>query len=93
MCPCRWRAWSDVQVIRIDGSRRKLAAAGTGITLSITTDPLLLLYDGGDKELPAKLDAPLATIDSLVATGAARSAPLHLGMHAAQHATIAAVRT
>ncbi len=51
-----------VQVIRIDGSRRALNAAGTDVTLSVTEDPLLLLYDGGPGLLPDSLLAPAASI-------------------------------
>src|SRR5262249_47989901 len=47
-----------VQVIRVDGSRRSLNAGGKGVTLSVTSDPLLLLYDGGDKKLPEALGRP-----------------------------------
>jgi hypothetical protein len=37
---------NEVRVLRVDGSSRKLDAAGEGLTLSIDQDPLLLLYDG-----------------------------------------------
>jgi hypothetical protein len=53
-----------VQIIRIDGSRRALNAGGKAITLSITEDPLLLLYDGGAGALADSLAPPLAQIDS-----------------------------
>ena len=55
----------EVQVIRIDGSRRTLNAGGKAVTLSITEDPLLLLYDGGENSLPQGLGVPLAMFESL----------------------------
>ncbi|HLQ46749.1 MAG TPA: hypothetical protein VK137_18540, partial [Planctomycetaceae bacterium] len=54
----------EVQVIRIDGSRRTLSANGQGITLSITEDPLLLLYESGENALAQALAAPFATLES-----------------------------
>ncbi len=54
----------DVQIIRIDGSRRALDAAGKSLTLTIGEDPLLLLYDGGEKTLPQTPGAPSATLES-----------------------------
>ncbi len=47
----------DVQVVRIDGGRRTLDAEGKGVTLSATEDPLLLLYEGGEKTLAKELGA------------------------------------
>lgn len=55
---------TDVQVIRIDGSHRSLNAGGKGLTLSLTGDPLLLLYAGGAAALPEKLESPAATLDA-----------------------------
>lgn len=51
----------EVQVIRIDGARSTLDAGGKGITLSFNEDPVLLLYDGGSKQLPAELAPPVMT--------------------------------
>jgi hypothetical protein len=48
----------EVEVIRIDGSRGQLHADGKGITLSVTEDPMLLLYSGGEGKLPESLGAP-----------------------------------
>ncbi len=62
----------QVQVIRIDGSRRMLEADGKGITLSITEDPLLLLYDRGGNSLPDTLGTPSATLQSPPRTVARR---------------------
>ena len=50
----------EVEVIRIDGSRRKLDAAGRSVTLTVSQDPLLLLYDRGENELPSALSSPMA---------------------------------
>jgi hypothetical protein len=61
----------QVQVLRIDGSRRILHAAGKGITLSITEDPLLLLYDGGAALAPT-LGTPAATLQAPPRTVARR---------------------
>lgn len=49
---------NEVEVIRIDGSRRKMQAEGKGITLTMTEDPVVLLYAGGDKKLAEKTGAP-----------------------------------
>jgi hypothetical protein len=58
----------QVQVIRIDGTRRTLNALGKGVTLTVSDDPLLLLYDGGGS-LPAKgMDAPLALLSEFSPT-------------------------
>ena len=64
----------QVQVIRIDGSRRPLEADGKGITLSITEDPLLLLYEAGGSSLPDTLGTPAATLQSPPQTVARRGA-------------------
>jgi hypothetical protein len=48
----------DVEVVRIDGSRSRLHADGKGITLSVTEDPMLLLYSGGEAKLPESLGTP-----------------------------------
>jgi hypothetical protein len=55
-----------VEVIRVDGSRRHLDAGGKALTLTVSDDPLMLLYDGGDA-LPAELGTPVASIDKLPA--------------------------
>lgn len=55
---------SQVLVIRVDGRRRTLDAGGKGITLSITEDPLLLLYNGGGAALAQTLGTPAATLQA-----------------------------
>lgn len=65
----------DVQVIRVDGSRRALNADGKGVTLSLTADPLLLLYEGGPATLPDALGEPAATLEGLSPT-ASRGRPV-----------------
>jgi len=55
----------EVTAIRIDGSRRKLNAGSKALTLSITEDPILLLYDGGAATLPDSLATPEATLETL----------------------------
>lgn len=53
----------EVSVIRLDGARRTLSAAGREVTLTVSEDPLLLLYQGGEtKTLPAALGAPAAAL-------------------------------
>jgi hypothetical protein len=52
-----------VRVIRIDGSRRELDAAGEGITLSVTEDPVILLYEGGSGQL-GELGKPIARLEA-----------------------------
>ena len=59
----------EVQVIRIDGSRRALNAEGKAVTLTIGEDPLLLLYDGGEGALPAALAAPRARLEAAHSVG------------------------
>ena len=52
-----------VEVVRIDGSRRVLHAGGKGVTLSVSEDPLLLLYDG-KAALADALEKPLAALQT-----------------------------
>lgn len=58
----------EVEVVRIDGSRSLLDAGGMGVTLSVTEDPMLLLYSGGAKELPESPGAPALRLEAM--TGA-----------------------
>ncbi|HEV7404658.1 MAG TPA: hypothetical protein VGO11_17080 [Chthoniobacteraceae bacterium] len=57
----------EVQVIRIDGSLHKLQADNTDLSLSVSDEPLLLLYQGGGA-LPAKLDVSFVTLEPLPKT-------------------------
>lgn len=52
----------SVELLRIDGRRRALEADGRGVTLTITEDPLLLLFEGGPETLAADLEAPAAQL-------------------------------
>ena len=52
----------QVKVIRVDGSSVLLDAGGTGITLSVANDPLLLLWQNKDSVIPADLGAPTAEL-------------------------------
>ena len=54
----------EVEVVCIDGRHSKLTVADGAVTLSASDDPLLILYSGGEKTLPAALAAPRATIKS-----------------------------
>lgn len=44
----------NVRLIRIDGTISELDAGGKGLTLSLSADPILLIYDGGG-DLPSSL--------------------------------------
>ena len=61
----------QVQVVRIDGGRRVIDAGGEGVALSITEDPLLLLYDGG-VGLAEALGTPNAALEAPPLTAARR---------------------
>ncbi len=56
-----------VQLIRIDGSRRTLNANSKAITLSVSEDPILLLYDGV-APLAETLGTPTMTLTAPPAT-------------------------
>ena len=58
---------NDVQVVLLDGTHRTLQANGTAITTSVSSEPLLLLYDGGPQNLPAQLGTPIAAVDAPLA--------------------------
>ena len=74
----------QVQVIRMDGGRRAIDAAGEGVALSVTEDPLLLLYDGGPAALAETLGTPGAALESPPPTAARRgSTPLTVALHGA----------
>lgn len=47
-----------VKMIRIDGSSAELDAAGKGLTLSFSEEPLLLFFDSADLKLADKLEKP-----------------------------------
>ena len=47
-----------VKVLRLDGSSAQLNAQNTGLTLNISEEPLLLLYDSPLAQLPAQLGPP-----------------------------------
>jgi hypothetical protein len=54
-----------VTLIAIDGRRSELDAGGKGLTLTVTEDPVLLLYEGGGGQLPDRLGAPAAQVASV----------------------------
>ncbi len=56
-----------VMVIDIDGRRNELNAGGTGITLTASEDPCMLLYESDSKTLPDALKNPSARIASVPA--------------------------
>jgi hypothetical protein len=57
-----------VTLIQIDGTRTELAAGGKGVTLTASSDPVLLLYNGGDNALAKTLPRAPATFDQLPAS-------------------------
>ncbi|WFB35952.1 sugar-binding protein [Kiritimatiellota bacterium B12222] len=61
-----------VQAIRIDGSRSDLNADGKGLSLSVSTDPVVLLYDGGPAKLAKALGTPairMAKVPDMIVRG------------------------
>lgn len=52
-----------VRLVRVDGREATLDAAGSGLTLSLGPDPILLSFDGAAAELPSALEPPAATIE------------------------------
>ncbi|HSJ04242.1 MAG TPA: hypothetical protein VK956_17380, partial [Verrucomicrobium sp.] len=57
----------NVEVIGIDGTRRVYDAADGAVTLTVSEDPLLVLYQGdaaASDKLPATLSAPQATVEA-----------------------------
>jgi len=51
-----------VRRILIDGSTAPLDAGGEGLTLRVTRDPMLLLYEAPSASLPEKLGAPRVSV-------------------------------
>ncbi len=47
-----------VKLVRIDGSSVELDAQGKGLNLSVSEDPVLLLFDSADMKLAEKLENP-----------------------------------
>ncbi len=82
----------EVQAIRLDGERRALNANNKAITLSISEDPILLLYDGA-ATLPDRLGAPVASLPNLpanVVRGGATTFIIALGGAAANDVNLTA---
>ncbi|QDU96200.1 hypothetical protein [Lignipirellula cremea] len=61
----------SVELVRIDGSREQLDASGGGVTLTLSEDPVMLLYEG-QQPLAESLGAPAITLPQPLA-------PLHAG--------------
>ena len=62
----------EVRVIRIDGSSRILRPRGKGITVTVSRDPLLLLYENGPETLANSLGTPAASLAELPETVSGR---------------------
>ena len=56
-----------VEAIRLDGSHREFDAAGKGVTLTVSGEPILLLYEGATP-LADKLDEPEASLPEVPAS-------------------------
>ncbi len=56
-----------VEMIRLDGSRDLLDAGGKGISLTVSEDPVLLLFENGPAGLPETLGNPAAGFTALPA--------------------------
>ena len=52
----------DIELVRIDGSRTVLQSPQGGITLTLSDDPILLLYDGGETALAKTLGTPTLSL-------------------------------
>lgn len=71
---------AKVEVVRIDGSRRVMEPGAGGLALTISRDPVLLLYEGGAEALPASLAAPALSI---------REGPATVGVNGSTRLTVA----
>lgn len=69
-----------VMMVRIDGRVRELDAGGKGLTLSVGTDPLVLLYESAGAPLAAQLGAPAATLEPFAETGFVLGRPASLSV-------------
>ncbi|MEQ8785431.1 MAG: hypothetical protein RIC55_04000 [Pirellulaceae bacterium] len=52
----------EVRVTSIDGSQRALEAARGGVTVTVSEDPVMLLYKDGDAKLPEELGAATTSL-------------------------------
>lgn len=65
----------EVSVIRIDGTRGTLNPGGKGVGVTISEDPILLMYQGGPASLPEQLgESPLRLAEN-APTSIVRSEP------------------
>jgi len=51
-----------IELVRIDGSRAVLQSAAGGVTLTLSDDPILLLYDGAEAALAEALGTPAVSL-------------------------------
>lgn len=58
------KAGSPVEVVRIDGVRRSYQPVGGALTLSVSEDPVLVMYDGGEDVLPKRLEPAAVTAEA-----------------------------
>ena len=67
-------AKQDVDLVRFDGSRARLRAAAGGISLSLSSEPALLLYRNGETKLAKALGTPgLSLAEAPAAVGPGES--------------------
>lgn len=59
---------TDIEVIRLDGSHHPFNPGGQAVTLTVSEEPLLLLYNGGPQALPGTLGAPAIVPEAVPAT-------------------------
>jgi len=69
----------DVQLVHIDGARTTLRSMAGGVSVTVSEDPILLLYHGGETTLAKALGAPaasLAAVPAAIGPGGASSLSL-----------------
>ncbi|HBC85821.1 MAG TPA: hypothetical protein DCZ94_02580 [Lentisphaeria bacterium] len=56
---------SQVRLVRIDGSSAELDAAGKGLTLTISEDPVLLFFESANMKFSEKLEKPAISVSEI----------------------------
>ncbi len=56
---------SQVRLVRIDGSSTELDAAGKGLILTISEDPVLLFFQSADMKFADKLEKPMISVSEI----------------------------
>jgi len=55
----------DIQLVHIDGARTTLRSMAGGVSVTVSEDPILLLYQGGETALAKALGAPAASLPAV----------------------------